>query len=161
MTTESPPVEVTDADRRARRWLMHHIQTVDEVDPAEMVEFAIARARTMGAFEERCRAVGFAIQKTGIGAADLVELVGEGALDMCFELVENAEEGDDVSDDDIRRLVLQGWATWEQHLEWCEREIARLRIVSRSETVRQRIAVLRSEAARCREEIIKQKGRER
>jgi len=63
-------------------------------------------------------------------------------------------------------MTLPLGATWEQHLEWCEREIAVYlhehpeafyATTPRSE----RLGYLQAEAARCREEIIKAKGRER
>lgn len=52
-------------------------------------------------------------------------------------------------------MTLPLGATWEQHLEWCEREIARLDVLGAV------VTPLQAEAARCREEIIKAKGRER
>jgi len=67
-------------------------------------------------------------------------------------------------------MTLPLGATWEQHLEWCEREIrlsqSRLDCTPFAFPALRmphiaRLQRLRAEAARCREEIIKAKGRER
>jgi len=64
-------------------------------------------------------------------------------------------------------MTLPLGATWEQHLEWCEREMEGLRrnFADRGEKMMRiktrRLVLLQAEAARCREEIIKAKGRER
>jgi len=67
-------------------------------------------------------------------------------------------------------MTLPLGATWEQHLEWCEREIARLHMAGvrlpdgallRTGATSNKLASVQAEAARCREEIIKAKGRER
>lgn len=116
-----PEVEVTEADRRAA---MDFLETAPVGDkdreywvargkPARKgysfayesrLAHAIARARTMGAFEERCRAVRAFMDAVSTGGmADFLGVDKENYRHWYFL---NA----DITDDDIRHLVLAGRA---------------------------------------------------
>ena len=80
--------------------------TAEAALTGDVVAHAIARARTMGAFEERCRATGKA--KRWMVSGVVVDIAGVTHASLNKELIGRRVE--DLTADDIRRLVLLGWA---------------------------------------------------
>jgi len=112
-----PEVVVTEADRRAafdalycttcarvEQWIATGEGPAPGLSGAHHVAHAIARARTMGAFEERVRCV----RRTLVSDV-LVSNVADVPLATVFDWL-NTLDGRAPTDDDIRRLVLAGWA---------------------------------------------------
>jgi len=113
-----PEVQVTEADRRAawdalysttppvaERWISSGQWASPPTLPAlraTNAAHAIARARTMGAFEERCRAA-----RRVLVSEVLLSNVVDAPLAAVFDWF-NALGGRAPADDDIRALVLRG-----------------------------------------------------
>lgn len=109
-----PNVTVTEADRRAALEVVAPKagalplkgEAMAHVDLMNRVSHAIARARTMAAFEERVRCIRKALAHAS-GSLKVLLAAMTGA-DMAA-VVAWCSEDNDVTDDDIRALVLKGW----------------------------------------------------
>lgn len=123
-TRIEPPVVETRADRESaveallgalpsgmhrshgiRTWTEtgNHVSLETSMSPLPSIAHAIARARTMAAFEATCRAVCRALENPDLRYVDVAMMLG---LPMYYPDWWTYMR---ATDDDIRRLVLKGW----------------------------------------------------